>query len=161
MALSLGVLVAATAAPIGAQFPARVAPGVRVRVMLPDSARQVPLGPRGQFVVGTVARTTADTLYVVISSATGTVGIARRTMRSLAVSRGVPSRGLSALEQGGRSALLGALDFAVLQGVKRDDRPFDSTGEAVLVGAAVGFGVGAIIGAISPAERWHRVRLGR
>ncbi len=39
-----------------------------------------------------------------------------------------------------------------------DGSPWD-TGEAALIGGGIGFGTGAIFGAIFPRERWKSARL--
>jgi hypothetical protein len=161
MVLWATLALAAGSAPAAAQFPAVVEPGARVRVAVADSARQFAFGPRAQLVHGTVVARAADTLYLAVPNAAGTLAVPRASVRSLAVSRGVPSRTRSAFTQAARHAALGALAFFAMHGVDGRDRPFRSPGQATLVGGAVGFGVGAVIGARSPVERWRAVRLGR
>jgi hypothetical protein len=53
----------------------------------------------------------------------------------------------------------GALAFLVAHYVEDNDEVFDSPGEAAAVGGGVGFGLGAIVGAIAPTERWRGVQL--
>ena len=72
--------------------------GVRVRITVADSARQSPLLPRAQSVIGNVARATADTLWLRIAGP-DTVRVPRSTLRRVEVSRGV-SRTRSAVEHG-------------------------------------------------------------
>ena len=153
------LLLGALAAPAGAQYPAEVTAGVRVRLLLPDSVRQEPLQPRRQTLLGTVTRLGGDTLYVAVPGTTGTLAVPRESLHELSVSRGVPSRPESALRHGVEWALGGALAFLVAHQADDDDEPFDSAGEAAAVGAGIGIGIGALLGAISPSERWRRVRL--
>jgi hypothetical protein len=51
-----------------------------------------------------------------------------------------------------------ALGFARLVGTDNSNNL--SAGEAALIGGAVGVTVGAVFGAVWPAERWKRVPLG-
>ena len=155
-----GALLAGLAAPAAAQFPAELAAGARVQVMVPDSVRQEPLWPRQQTLIGTVARVGGDTLYLVLPSTTGEVAVPRSSIRTLAVSRGVPSRAESALRHGARVALTGAATFFLMRQADADG-PYRSPGEAAAIGGAIGFGIGAILGAISPSERWRTLRLRR
>ncbi len=153
--LMLGAL-ATTAA---AQYPAEVVPGVRVRLLLPDSVRQAPLQPRQQALLGTVVRIGGDSLYVAVPGSAGALAVPRGSLRGLSVSRGVPSRPESALWQGLGWAVGGALTFLIAHQMDDDEERFDSAGEAAAVGAGIGFGIGALLGAISPSERWRRIGL--
>ena len=146
------------ALPAAAQFPAEVIAGARVRIAVPDSLRQEPLWPRQQIFIGTVAGVGGDTLYLEVPSTAGRLAVPRASVRRLSVSRGVPSRLESALRHGFEWAVAGALSFYAAQHYD-DDAPFDSDGEAALVGAGIGFGLGALLGAVSPSERWRRLRL--
>lgn len=160
-ALAVVAILVTAASPAAAQFPVAVAPGARVRVTVPDVARQFPLGPRAQVVMGTVERLGADTLYITVPNTGGTLAVPRARVRALAVSRGAPSRGRSALAEGARYAVLSAFIFATMHQGDDRDRPFRSTGQAALVGGALGLGLGTVLGAVSPRERWHRLRLPR
>jgi len=144
----------------GAPFGSVVPAGVRVRVVLPDSRRQAPLVPRQQVVIGTVTGVAGDTLVLAIPGAAGALRVARPDLRALAVSRGVPGRPESALRQGISAGVgLGLAFFFLHTGGDTDDRQFRSAGEAAVVGGAVGFGIGAVLGAVSPSERWRDLRL--
>jgi hypothetical protein len=129
-----------------------------VRLVVRDSARQAPLAPRQQVVLGTVSAIAGDTLYVTVPYTSGTLGVPRGGLRQLNISRGVPSRFESALRRGVSGAVAGALAFYVERRWGDDDH-FGSDGEAALIGAGIGFGVGAFLGAVSPSERWRRIRL--
>src|SRR4051812_47802561 len=72
--------------------------GARIRITLPDSARQHPFMPRAQSVIGTLARTTSDTLWLRVAGP-DTVRVPRSALRRVEVSRGV-SRARSAVEFG-------------------------------------------------------------
>jgi hypothetical protein len=153
------LLLGALATPAGAQYPAEVAAGVRVRLRLPDSVRQAPLQPRRQLLLGTVTHIGGDTLYVAVPGTTGALAVPKGSLHELSVSRGVPSRPESALRHGVELALGGALALWIAHQADDDDDRFDSGGEAAAVGAGIGFGIGALLGALSPSERWRRIRL--
>ena len=147
------------AVPAAAQYPDDVVAGVRVRLAVRDSARQEPLLPRQQTIIGTVANVAGDTLYLAVPSTTGTIAVPRESVRQLSISRGVPSRAESALRHGLEWAVAGALSFYLAQPYGDEDETFDSDGQAALVGAGIGFGLGVVLGAVSPSERWRRIRL--
>ena len=133
-----------------AQRLADVTPATRLRLLLPDSLRQQPLAPRKHFVTGQFVRATADSVYLQMSGA-APFGVARVGV-PMWVSRGA-SRGHSALRAGAALGLFGA---AVIYTDGRQGR-YHQTSDA-MVGGALGFGVGAIVGAVSPWERWRRLR---
>lgn len=133
-----------------AQHLADVAPATRLRLLLPDSLRQVPLARRQQFVTGQFVRATADSVYLQMSGS-APFGVARAGV-PMWVSRGA-SRGHSALRAG---AALGLFSAAVVYTDGRQGR-YHQTSDA-MVGGAIGLGVGVIVGAVSPWERWRRLR---
>lgn len=149
------VLTLAPAAAAQRVVPDPFAPGARVRVSWRDLHRQ-DVGNRGSFQVlrGTVLRATPDTL--VLSLGPGTAAIPRPAIAGMSVSRGVSSRGASAL----RGAVGGALWAGVLGAVAAiNDRggwQWDTVGDW----AAWGAGIGLVSGATWPAERWRRVPRG-
>ena len=152
------LLLLVLAPPAVAQFPAEVVTGARVRIVVPDSVRQEPLMPRRQQLLAVVAGIGDDTLYVAVPYSTGTFAVPRANVRQLSISRGVPSRGESALRRGLELAVTGALTFWVTHQFD-DEGSFDSGGQAAAIGAGVGFGAGALLGAVLPSERWRRLRL--
>ena len=156
--LAISLLLTLTVSAGAQQYPADVVAGVRVRLAVRDSVRQEPLWPRQQMIIGTVATVGSDTLYLAVPSTTGTLAVPRESVRQLSISRGVPSRTASAFLTGLEWAVAGALSFWAAQHYN-DDEAFDSDGQAALVGAGIGFGLGGLIGAVSPSERWRRVRL--
>ena len=79
---------------LGAQFPADVRAGARVRVWLPDSARQEQGPDRRQLLRGTVESVDGSTLRMRIPGAASSLAVPRSSVRRLDVSRGV-SRGAS------------------------------------------------------------------
>jgi hypothetical protein len=127
-----------------------IPPATRVRLLLPDSSRQAPLAPRRQVVIGRVVRSTADSIYLQLPTSTP-FGVARAGV-PIWVSRGV-SRPHSALQAGAFMAMLAAatIYFDGPQG------RYHQSSDAMVAGA-IGFGVGGIIGALSPWERWRRLR---
>ena len=114
--------------------------------------------PRQQIVIGTVTALGGETLSLEVPFTTGTIEVPRSSVRQLSVSLGVPSRAESALRHGIEFAATLALSFYILHEVD-DQSSFDSGGDAALMGAGIGLGVGALLGAISPSERWRRLRL--
>lgn len=143
-------------AALSAQWPADVAPGARVRARLPELQYQSD-DRRGLLIRGRVLALTPDTLYLAVTDSVGSLPIPRRLIERLDVSRGVPSRGTSALTRGLYHAAYLGLSLGVIYGLDNDDDV--STGTAILVGAGSGFTLGAIVGAIFPRERWKSTRL--
>jgi hypothetical protein len=141
------------ASSLAAQWPAGVTPGARVQARLPEAQLQIE-GPRGHLIRGRVTALTADTLYLAVTDSLGPLAIPRPMIMRLDLSRGVPSRGESALRRGVGGAVGGAL-VGLLVAAFDDD--VDS-GEGALVGASIGLGLGAISGALFPRERWKRAR---
>src|SRR5687768_15129133 len=85
------ILVAASLLAVSACAHANTRPslppdGSRVRVTIPDSLRQDVFMPRTRSFVGTLARSTTDTLWLEIGSPDN-VRVARTTVRRLEVSR--------------------------------------------------------------------------
>ena len=146
--LALATLVAAGRAQ--GQGIADLPAGARVRITLPDSARQTPLTLRVQSVIGTVARTTSDTLWLQVASR-DTVRVPRAALRRVEVSRGV-SRARSALEFGFGIGL--GVGLASAFGAYGDDHRGD---DAIVIGAVTA-AFGGVLGALRPYERWRRVR---
>jgi hypothetical protein len=144
--------------PLAAQFPPDVAVGTRVRVVLPDSLRQT-WGPREQWLRGEVTALTADTLYVRLQGAAAPVPIRRTAIKRIDRSLGVPSRPESAVRGAVGWAFWGAIYLATARKVADDDRTWRRFGDDLAEGAAIGAGVGFVLGAIFPSERWRRVRL--
>ena len=123
----------------------------RVRIVIADSLRQGPIFPTRQRVVGVLVRTTTDSVTLRLMGS-GHFSIARSTIKGAQVSRGV-SRGRSAVTFGIATGLLGAL-------VVYNDGPKGGSHQTqnMLAGGGLGFGVGALIGALSPFETWRRIR---
>jgi len=139
-----------------AQFPAEVQPGARVRVWIPETARQEQGPDRRQLLRGTV-ESVDGALRLRVPGTTGSLAIQRASVRRLDVSRGV-SRGASMVERAVGGALAGAITLAALNDPQRASGPhFRTDWEAAGVGAAFGAGFGAVVGLIWPYERWHRV----
>ena len=139
-----------------AQFPAEVQPGARVRVWIPETARQEQGPDRRQLLRGTV-ESVDGALRLRVPGTTGSLAIQRTAVRRLDVSRGV-SRGASMVERAVGGAIAGALTLAALNDPQRASGPhFRTDWEAAGVGAAFGAGFGAIVGLIWPYERWQRV----
>jgi hypothetical protein len=155
-AILLFILANSVAPTLSAQWPSRVTPGARVQVRLPEVQYQF-VGRRGHMIRGKVAAVAADTLYLAVTDSLPPLPIPRHLIERLEYSRGVPSRGASALRQGLISGVTSAL-FLVLVNELYD---YDdvSTGEAALLGGGVGLITGGITGALFPLERWKRVRL--
>src|SRR5215213_5535907 len=134
---------------MAAQWPPQVSPGTRVQVRLPEAQYQV--GPRGQFVRGRVTRLADDTLYLAVTDSLGPLAIPRLFVQKLEISRGIPSRGISALQRGLVAAVLGAATFYLVTEIAPDG---GNPGDAALIGGAIGLGLGGFSGALWPRERW-------
>jgi hypothetical protein len=151
----LGTLAAAHR--LEAQWPAEIVPGARVQARLPEMQYQKG-NQRGHLLRGRVSGLSADTLYLAITDSVGPLAVPRHLIQRLDYSRGVPSRLSSALTRGLVGGAVLAATLALLNEVQED--PSTSTGDVALIGAAIGFGTGAILGAIFPTERWKSVKLG-
>jgi hypothetical protein len=131
-----------------AQSVADLSSGARVRITLPDSVPQAPLTPKARSVIGTLARVTADTLWLHVAGP-DTLRVPRATLRRIEVSRG-RSRSRSAMQQG----LLMGLSVGGI-GVARND---GEIGRDAVGTAALGAVLGALLGALQPYEHWRTVR---
>ena len=160
LAAVIALLVLAPGTP-GAQVPEPVAVGARVQVTLTKAERQAGSAERGQRVRGTVLAAMGDTLVLQLASGVGPLAVPLTAARQLAVSRGVPSRWVSALRGVPGGALLGALPLAVLYDAEHTRLGVGSRAEAALLGALAGALTGAAVGALWPHERWRRVALPR
>jgi hypothetical protein len=148
-------------AALGAQIPADVRVGARVRVWLPEAYRQDEGPLRRQLLRGSVEAVAGDTLLLAIPGAARAVAIPRVTMRRLDISRGT-SRPASAVERAVGGAIGGAITWALMNDPRRSGGPHYRTDwRAAGVGAAWGGAIGGGIGFVFPHERWHRVRLPR
>ncbi|MFN2566439.1 MAG: hypothetical protein ABR499_15695 [Gemmatimonadaceae bacterium] len=146
---------------VGAQLGRRAVPmigvGTRVRVEVVEGTPQVfpqsPFSAVAQRLQGTVRAIAPETLYVALSNAAGTVAIPRVAIRRVEMSLGRPSRSASAMQVGTASAVLFALFMPSF--VVQPERQFGSSERAAVVGAGIGFGMGALFGALRPYERWR------
>lgn len=147
-----------------AQTAADPAPGTRVRVVDAGTGR----------VVGTVSAVRGDTLVVVSGKGESAreVALSVSSIRRLQVSRGRPSRPLSALQGAGIGAVSGSVGglLGITAANLRYGGPCDgtaddllcfSTGEwaliAVMIGAPMGAASGAVLGFVFPQERWRSI----
>jgi hypothetical protein len=140
---------------LAAQWPPQVTPGIRVQVRLPEAQHQV--GPRGQLLRGRVTGLAQDTLYLAVTDSVGPLAIPRSFVQRLEISRGAPSRGVSALLGGLIGGAFGAATFYLVTVISPNG---GDTGDAALMGGAIGLGLGGLSGALWPQERWKRVRSG-
>ena len=153
------LLVVARSATTGAQLDQRVQPGVRVRAWLPEP-RQQDSGPwRRQLLRATVSEVSTDTIRLVVPGTSGSVAVARTTLRRLDVSRGT-SRPASAFERAFAFAVTAAISTALENDPGSNEWPhYSSNWRAAGEGAKWGAALGAVIGFVFPTERWRRVRL--
>lgn len=162
--LSLLLLVlAAVAAPAeaSAQDPSPVArEGRRVRLS-PN-----PVSPGEPWLVGTVHRIGADTVWLRVPDFVEPVWVLRRDVRRLQVSRGPRDPGSSALEGGAIGAAVGG-GFGALLGAMSWSGPcdwcFSSRRDAAMAMGAVFAVPGALIGVVAGGSRsreaWEGARL--
>ena len=140
----------------GAQSQAPIAPDTRVRIDLRTTERSHFGRERAQSVVGRVSAFEGDTLLLVVRPGSDPVRVPRNAMRAAYVSGGVPHRWQAALRGAVMPALVGAALSAATASVRRKaDDP--TPGEMALSSAAWGAATGAVLGAWSPRERWHRI----
>ena len=141
----------------GAQFPAEVQRGIRVRVWIPESNRQEEGPPGRQLLRGTVESVDPGNLRLTVPGSAGSLVIPRTAVRRLDVSLGV-SRGASMVERAAGLAIGGAIIAALMNDPRRSGGPsYRTDWRAAGVGAAWGAGIGAAVGFIWPHERWKRV----
>lgn len=153
------VIAVLQAAPtLSAQWPASITPGTRVRVRLPEVQYQAE-NRRGHLLRGRVTALAPDTLYLAVTDSLGPLAVPRTLVERLDISRGVPSRGASALRRG-LLAGAGTALLTVLLNEMDDASDRTSTGTAALVGAGIGLSFGGLMGALYPRERWASVRVG-
>jgi hypothetical protein len=154
--IAISLFLAAPSVAAG-QFPNAVQPGTRVRVWIPEPARQEQGPDRKQLLRGTVETVSGSVLRVTVPGTMGALSVPRASIRRLDVSRGV-SRGASAVERAVGGAIGGAILYALLNDPKRTGGPHYRTDwRAAGVGAAWGGGIGAVVGFAFPSERWRRV----
>ena len=134
-----------------AQSLTELPPNSRIRLVLVDSLRQGPLFPARQLVVGQLVRSSADSVTLRLMKS-GEFSVARVGVKQIRVSRGV-SRARSALTVGLSLGLLGVVVVFEESGNQRYHRTQDR-----LVAGGIGFGAGALLGALSPFEQWRRIR---
>ena len=123
--------------------------GTRLRVSVADSLRQDSFGPRARTLIGTLARVSPDTLWLHVGGP-DTVRLARATLRHVATSGGA-SRVASAFELGVFTGLVyGIVAHSVAHEGERWRRAREFGGAAA--------GLGAVVGALRPFERWRTAR---
>ena len=128
-----------------------LAPGMRVQLVLTDSLWQDPLAPASLTIDGDLVRITRDSVYMRLHRSTP-FGLARRDVKKLSISQGV-SRPRSAIFFGIGLGILSGAAYALSNIGVHHRKP--NAWEI----AGIGFGVGAVIGAVSPYEDWRRVRM--
>jgi hypothetical protein len=143
---------------VQAQWPAALEAGARVQARLPEVQYQMSTR-RGHLIRGRVAALARDTLYLAVTDSVGPLAIPRSLIQRLELSRGVPSRGVSALWQGALTGIVGVLSGFLAYSVIDEPGGTDA-GEAALIYGGVSFATGAIFGAIFPQERWRKLQIG-
>src|SRR4051794_28017579 len=140
-----------------AQFPNDVQPGTRVRVWVPEPARQDQQPDHRQLLRGTVESVDGGVLRLVVPGTAGELSIPRSSVRRLDVSHGV-SPAASMIQRAAGGAIGGAILFGLLNDPNRSGGPHYGTDwRAAGVGAAWGAGIGGGLGLIFPFEQWRRV----
>ncbi|HEY4734355.1 MAG: hypothetical protein ACJ79J_07440 [Gemmatimonadaceae bacterium] len=140
-----------------AQFPEEVRPGTRVRVWVPEPARQDQQPDHRQLLRGTVESVDGGVLRLVVPGTAGELSIPRASVRRLDVSHGV-SPAASMIQRAVGGAIGGAILFGILNDPNRSGGPHYGTDwHAAGVGAAWGAGIGGALGLIFPFEQWRRV----
>jgi hypothetical protein len=155
--LIVTALLLATSQVAAAQFPDDVQPGTRVRVWIPEPARQDQSPDHRQLLRGTVESVDGGILRLVVPGTAGELSIPRASVRRLDVSRGV-SAGASMIQRAAGGAIGGAILFGLLNDPNRSGGPhYHTDWRAAGVGAAWGAAIGGTFGLIFPFEQWRRV----
>jgi hypothetical protein len=158
---SVGIALVVTATSVtgdlAAQWPRSLAPGDRVRVRLPEAQYQLD-GSRAHLIRGRITGLVPDTLYLAVTDSVGPLVIPRSLVQRLDISRGAPSRGVSALQRGLIFGVANALAALVAFGINDEPDGIDSR-DAALVWGGSGLVIGGVLGALYPRERWKRVQL--
>ena len=148
----LSALVCLVAPTLPAQWPSSITPGARIRARLPEKQFQMD-ARRGLVLRGRVTALAPDTLYLAVGDSLGPLAVPRMLIERLEYSRGVPSRGSSALRRG-LLAGVGTAVLFVLTNELGDASEKAGWGTAAAVGAGFGLTFGGILGALYPHERW-------
>jgi hypothetical protein len=131
--------------------------GTRIGVSVASTFRQSPFGAPVDRLEGTVRTISHDTLYMNLPNVVGAVAIPRASIREVEISLG-PSRREGALRGGAVGALFMGLSMWV-QHQNPEKRVYREAWQAVAIGGAMGFGMGAWVGSRLPYERWRAIRL--
>lgn len=132
-------------------------PGTRIRIELPSTERSRIGRVRPQSVVGTLGGVFGDTVLLIVGGSADPLRVPFGATQSFYSSGGRPRRWQAAL----RGALFPALSSAAVTAVSAsitrgtDDR---TRMQRVTTAAAWGAASGAVLGAWSPKERWHRLK---
>jgi hypothetical protein len=134
--------------------PSLIGVGMRVRVgVIEGPQRSSPFARPTQRLQGIVHAIAPETLYLDLSNAANTVAIPREAIRGVQMSTGRPSRLASAMDMGSGGALLFGLFLPSL--VPHPERRFGPAWRPAAASVGIGFGVGAIVGALRPYEFWR------
>ena len=145
---------------LAAQQAVDISVGTRVRIRLPEALPQPESRlQRWQLLRGEVIRVAPDTLLLRPAPGLGELAVPLSQVQQLERSLGRQSRGESALLEGIEWAVGGALTLAISYERSGSDYGVVNRGEAAALGAGIGFVTGALWGALTPAEKWRRVRL--
>ncbi|HEU4629570.1 MAG TPA: hypothetical protein VFS08_07475 [Gemmatimonadaceae bacterium] len=140
----------------GAQALCSAAPGTRIRVDLFSTERSRFGRERPQSLVGTLAAVRADTVLLVVRDGIDPVRVPLASTRAAYASGGRPPRWQAALRGAAVQAVVGAALSALSSSIHRGDG--DRTPMQMAVSSAAwGAASGAVYGAWSPRERWHRL----
>lgn len=142
------------AAPALAQENPEPQPNQRVMLVLTPQ-RDVEGHTPPQVLRGTLLAEDADSLTLRVHAGTGPMRVARSVVRRMYVSRGIPSRTQSAAA----GAVTGAIGGAIGMWLHNNDEGRGSDDNSLLLGAGLGGGLGMVMGALLPRERWKRVRM--
>jgi hypothetical protein len=142
----------ASAADGDVPLPQSLTPGMRVRILAPDSSPSK--------VIGTVDHVTDDAVTLHVPGRNEPVSILREKIARLDVSEGPRSRGVDATIGGLIGAAIAAVGCAHANSSGQGH--IVSTGEVAGVCALFGGGIGALIGvAIPPGEHWKEMSSSR
>jgi hypothetical protein len=149
------LLLAAAPAVARGQALDAVAPNTRIRVDLHGDRSRFGR-ERAQSVIGTLVAVRADTVLLLVRASADPLRLPRTSIRGAYLSRGRPPRWQAALRGAVVPAVIGAALSALTMTIHRDEgdpTPMQAAGSSAAWGALSG----AVFGAWSPRERWHRL----
>ena len=132
--------------------------GQRIRIELASQGKQLEGYTLPQVVRGTLIDLPPDSVRVRIHEGATAFTIADSAIAHVDLSHGVRTAIESGMEGMARGDGLGALQWGLFNGLRKDPVLHQSFLQSVMAGAIVGGVIGGILGVLRPEERWERIR---